>query len=85
MLAKEMILTKIKCRKCNHSSLSCGIGKTISVHEIYPKQIKPNFDAYVYTKRVGGKTNRNKKDRNIQSKIPDQRNTFHLFTFKSAN
>lgn len=42
-------------------------------YEIYKKQIKPNVNAYIYTKRIGDKTNQSKKNRKTQSKRRDQR------------
>ena len=53
-------------------------------NEIYVKQIKPTVKIYIYTKRIGHKTNQNKRNRRTQSKRRDQRNTSYPLTQKNV-
>ena len=50
-----------------------NVCQTMKEYEISKKQIKPNVNAYIYTKRIGDKTNQSKKNRKTQSKRRDQR------------
>lgn len=67
----------MKCRQRDCWSLPYGTRKTASTYaNLYKRNKTKHYQTNIYIKKMGDKTNQNKRNRRTQSKRRDQR-TFH--------